>query len=71
MAAISYVFTLSRVAQMLGEREDLLYDLATNNMEPEDGCLRGLGPDDECIMAFTPFGIENIKKLLSDLKETR
>jgi hypothetical protein len=56
---------------MLGEPEDLLYDLAANNMDPEDGCLRVHGPDDECVMAFTPFGIENIKELPSDLKETR
>ena len=37
MAAPSSVFTISRVAKMLGEDEDLLKDIASA-MEPEDGC---------------------------------
>ncbi len=43
MAAPSFVFTLGRVAEMLGEDENLLRDLALE-MEPEDGCLTVLGP---------------------------
>jgi len=38
VAAITHLFTISRVAQMLGEDEDWLFDVA-NEMEPEDGCL--------------------------------
>lgn len=69
MAAPSYVFTLSRVANMLGADEELLRELAMG-MEPEDGCLSVLGPDDnDSIIAFTPFGVENLKELLEDLKE--
>ena len=38
MAAPSYVFTICRVAKMLGEDEDLL-DEITMGMEPDDGRL--------------------------------
>ena len=38
MAAPSSVFTISRVAAMLGKDEDWLQDIASK-MEPEDGCL--------------------------------
>ena len=69
MAAISYVFTLVRVAKMLGEDEDLLRRIA-DDMDPEDGCLWVLGPDEtDSTIAFTPFGIENLKQLLEDYKE--
>ena len=36
MAAPSYVFTIRRVARMLNEDEDRLYEIALD-MEPEDG----------------------------------
>lgn len=69
MAAISYVFTLARVAKMLGENEELLRELA-EDIEPEDGCVSVLGPDDDdSIIAFTPFGVENLQQLLEDHKE--
>jgi hypothetical protein len=42
MAAISYVFTVARVAKMLGENEELLRRIA-EDMEPEDGRLSVLG----------------------------
>ena len=68
MAAPSYVFTIARVARMLGEDEALLEDLASD-MDPEDGCLSIMDLDDEVsTTAFTPFGVENLKELLADLK---
>ena len=68
MAAPSYVFTIARVARMLGEDEALLEDIASD-MEPEDGCLYIMDLDDEVsTTAFTPFGVENLKELLADLK---
>jgi hypothetical protein len=69
MAAPSYVFTLARVAKMLGADEELLRELA-EGMEPEDGCLSVLGPDDDdSIMAFPPFGVESLQQLLEDHKK--
>jgi hypothetical protein len=66
MAAPSYIFTIGRVAKMLGENEELLYDIAMD-MDPEDGCLSVLDVDDVSTVAFTADGIENLKELLADL----
>ena len=63
MAAPSYVFTIARVAKMLGEDEEWLQTIA-DDMDPEDGCLRVCGTDDISITAFTPFGIESLKELM-------
>lgn len=68
MAAPSYVFTIARVARMLGEGEALLEEIASD-MDPEDGCLSVMDLDDGVsTTAFTPFGVENLKELLADLK---
>jgi hypothetical protein len=38
-------------------------------MEPEDGCLSILDIDDDVsTIVFIPFGVENLKELLADLK---
>ena len=63
MAAITHVFTLARVAEMLGEDEDLLYEISIE-MEPEDGVIHVYGTDDDGTTAFTDFGIENLRELL-------
>jgi hypothetical protein len=63
MPAIPRVHTISRVAQMLGEDEDWLFDVA-NEMGPEDGCLWIYGVGDEQTLAFTEFGIENLRQLV-------
>lgn len=62
MAGISYVFTIARVAKMLGENEDWF------EMDPEDGRLTVLGPDDEAITAFTRFGVDNLTELVEMYK---
>ena len=63
MAAPSAVFTIARVAVMLGEEEGWLWDVAVE-MDPEDGCLFVYGVGDEGLMAFTRDGIENLKGLI-------
>lgn len=63
VAAPSYVFTISRVAEMLGEDQQWLQTIA-DDMEPEDGRLTVCGTDDLSTMAFTPFGIESLKELM-------
>jgi hypothetical protein len=63
MAAPSYVFTIARVAEMLGEDKEWLHTIA-DDMEPEDGCLTVCGTDDLSTTAFTAFGIENLKQLM-------
>jgi hypothetical protein len=65
MAAISTVLTLALAAQLLGETEDRLWDLA-DQMEPEDGVLWIHDTDERQTMAFTSFGLETLKELIAD-----
>ena len=58
------VHTIARVAQMLGEDEDWLSDVA-NEMDQEDGLIWVYGPgDDDGVMAFTDFGLETLDELI-------
>jgi hypothetical protein len=63
MAAPSAVFTIARVAAMLGEDEDWLSDVALE-MDPEDGRMAVYGVNDEGTTGFTSVGIENLKELI-------
>jgi hypothetical protein len=54
LAGISHVFTISRVAEMLGEDEDLLQEISIDR-DPGDGRLTVLGPGEEAITAFTHY----------------
>jgi hypothetical protein len=67
MAGISYVFTITRVAKMLGEDEDWLHEISTE-MDPEDGRLTVLGPGEEAITAFTPSSVDNLIELVKIYK---
>jgi hypothetical protein len=62
MAVISTVYIPARVAQMLGEDEDWLWEISCE-MEPKDGCISVLGPNNEHIVAFTEEGIEQFRHL--------
>ncbi len=57
---VHHVTTISRVAAELGEDEDWLWDVAAE-MEVEDGVIWVYGVGDDGVMAFTDFGIENLK----------
>ncbi len=63
MAAISQVFTISRVAEMLGEDEDWLQEISIE-MDPEDGRLAVWAIGEETITAFTDRGIENLAQIV-------
>ena len=65
MAAIAQVFTISYVANLLGEDEDWLFDLSTD-MFPEDGCLWVYGVGEDGVPAFTKDGIENLRQIIAD-----
>lgn len=67
MAAIVHVYTISRVAQMLGEDEDWLDEISIE-LDLEEGRLTVLGLDDEGTTAFTRFGIDNLTKLVQIYK---
>ena len=51
--------TIARVAEMLGENEEWLWDVATE-MDQEDGLIWIYGPGDDSVMGFTDFGIETL-----------
>ncbi len=54
------VKTIDRVAAELGETVDRLFEIA-NDMAPEDGVIWVYGPSNENVMAFSAFGIENLR----------
>jgi hypothetical protein len=57
------VKTIDRVAAELGESVDRIFELAIN-MEPEDGVIWVYGRSDESVMAFSAFGIENLREII-------
>lgn len=65
---VSHVFTINHVAKMLGKTEEALAEIA-ETMEPEDGCLWVVGVGEDGVLAFTEFGIENLRELLDDAGE--
>ena len=65
MAAISYVFTIRRAAQILGRDEELLWDLS-DQLEPEDGKLWVLDIDGAEMLALSEFGIETLREIIAD-----
>jgi hypothetical protein len=64
MAAISSVFTIGYVANLLDENEDWLHELSTT-MDPEDGCLWVYGVGDDGVVAFTRDGIDNLRQIIA------
>jgi hypothetical protein len=69
MAAIGHVFTLARVAALLGEDEDWLHEISLD-LDPEDGVLAVYGPGDEYTPAFTELGLENLRELIRIHRES-
>jgi hypothetical protein len=61
---IHSVKTVDRVAAELGETVDRLHELAIR-MEPEDGVIWVYGTAEIEILAFTPFGIENLVEMIA------
>jgi hypothetical protein len=67
MASPASAVTISRAAEILGEDEELLWDLV-DEMEPEDGCLWVHGTAGQQTIAFTGWGMENLRELLAEHK---
>ncbi|WP_314963761.1 hypothetical protein [Bradyrhizobium cosmicum] len=64
MRHVNRVFTLSHVAEMLGEDEEWLFEVAAE-MDTEDGQLWVVGVGEDGVMAFTDDGIKNLKELIA------
>ena len=67
MAAPASAVTIGRAAEIVGEDEELLWDLVLD-MEPEDGCLWIYGTDDQQTIAFTADGMEYLRELVPEHK---
>jgi len=67
MAAPANAFSISRAAEILGEDEELLWEVAIE-MEPEDGTLRIHGTGDQATLAFTDRGLGNLRELIAEHK---
>lgn len=62
--------TIDRVAAELGETVDRLHDLAIG-MEPEDGVVWVYGNTEVEVLAFTPFGVENLLEMIAMERDLR
>ena len=65
MAGIPFVFTIARVAEILGEDEDWLHELSIG-MDPEDGHLWVCDVAERVVPAFTQYGIECLEQIIAD-----
>lgn len=63
MPGISHVYTISHVAEMLGEDETWLREISID-MDPEEGCLWIIGVGEDGCPAFTEYGIECLKQVI-------
>jgi hypothetical protein len=68
LAAITAVFTIGYVADMLNEDEEWLYELSID-MFPEDGCLRVYDLSEDGVTAFTDYGIECLQQIIADERQ--
>jgi hypothetical protein len=68
MAGIAHVFTISHVAEMLGEDEAWLREISIN-MDPEEGCLWVIDVGEDSCPAFTEYGIECLKQIIIEERE--
>ena len=64
---VHHVHTIARVAEMLGEDEEWLCEVA-NEMDQEDGLIWVYSLGDDGVMAFTDFGIETLVDLIKIYK---
>ena len=70
MAAVSRIFTMDCVAEMLGESQEWLEEIAIE-MDPEDGLIYVVGKGDASMTAFSDFGIENLKELITEIRRPK
>jgi hypothetical protein len=71
MATITYVFTLSHVAEMLGEDLELLEAIVSNSDNLTYGSIISvIHGDDETITALTDDGIDELTQMLSDARRS-
>ncbi len=67
MAAIGHVLTIARVAELLGESEDLLHEFSVD-MFPGNGRVYIVGTGEDITTAFTDLGVETLRDIIRERK---
>lgn len=71
MAAVTYVFTVDYVAQMLGEHPDLIHAIISNDDNLAYGAIIAVCTgQEEAIDALTPDGVDELASMLKDARLT-
>lgn len=71
MATITYVFTLSHVAEMLGEDLELLQAIVSNSDNLTYGSIISvIEGDDASVSALTDDGIDELTHMLSEARRS-
>jgi len=65
---VHHVTTIASVAEDFAVDEDWLAEIASE-MDIEDGCIWVYGVGEDGVMAFTDFGIENLRDLVRMYKD--
>lgn len=62
---ISHVYTIDYVAELLGEDVGFLHEVS-GDMEPEDGVMSVVGPNEQSTTAFSDDGIESLRDYIRE-----
>lgn len=65
MSRDTFIYTLPRVAMILGISEDLLERIA-QNLRPKDGVVSILDTAEDSITGFTRNGVDYVREILAD-----
>jgi hypothetical protein len=68
MARTIHVYTISRIANDLGEDQEWLDEIAFE-LEPEDGRVYIWGNAEDSEIGLTDFGVENLQDLIREYRE--
>lgn len=66
MPAISRISTVDLVAKILGQNRDRVFDLACDQLEPEDGLIWIYDTDNRETVALTENAIEMLRQIIAE-----
>ena len=66
MPAISYIFTIDLVAEKFGYDKDQIFDIASDQLEPEDGMIWVHDINDKETIALSEDGLEALQEIIED-----
>jgi hypothetical protein len=66
MPVISYIFTIDLIAKKFGYDKDQIFDIASDQLEPEDGMIWVHDVDDKETIALSQDGLETLQEIIED-----